>query len=66
MQKQMQNTQNLPPRPFQEAQAEIPKDNKKLVSTKSNQKNKKTPKHLPSESLTKSDPGFLKKRRNFD
>jgi hypothetical protein len=38
----MQNTQNLPPRPFQEAQGEIPKEKaKKSVSSKSNRKNKR-------------------------
>ena len=43
----MQNNQTLPPRPFQEAQAESSKEKeKKSVSTKSNRKNneKKTPK----------------------
>ena len=63
----MKNTQTLPPRPFQEAQAESSKKKeKKSVSTKSNRKNneKKLP-NLPSESLMKSGPGFLNKKKKF-
>ena len=63
----MQNIQTLPPRPFQEAQAESSKEKeKKSISTKSNRKsNEKKLSNLPSKSLTKSRPGFLNKKKKF-
>ena len=62
----MQNTQNLPSRPFQEAQAKISKEKEKNQLVWSlTERIKKISEHLPFESVMKSGPGFLKKRRNF-
>ena len=63
----MQNTQTLPLRPFQETQAESSKEKEKnrLVQSLTERTMKKKLPNLPSESLTKSGPGFLNKKKKF-